>query len=409
MDRKTSQLSQLRIDRDAAARRRAALRPWWMVGGLIVIALGVGGWIAFPYANAIPVRVAVARAGVAAPAPAGTVVDASGYVVARTQATISAKVAGKVVELSVEEGQHVEKDQIVARLDDTNTRAALQQAEALVAQAEANLAAAKVMLDDATPIFRRSQAVFEKGVISREAYDNAKTSYDRARNGLFAAERGLTVAQAGVLVAQRNQDDTVVRAPFAGVVTARAAQVGEIVSPVSAGAGFTRTGIVTIVDMDSLEAEVDVSEHFIHLVRPGQSATVKLDAYPDWQIPGGTIAIIPTADRSKATVKVRVGFLEKDPRIMPDLVARVSFMGAAPAAAVASEPGVIVPPEAVRTAGDTSIVFVIRGDRVERRVVRLGARTAEGQTILSGMAPGERIAVDGSGRLAEGSTIRVEN
>ncbi|MEP7248116.1 MAG: efflux RND transporter periplasmic adaptor subunit, partial [Gammaproteobacteria bacterium] len=215
----------------------------------------------------------------------------------------------------------------------------------------------------------------------------------------------------GLAVAQRNLDDTVVRAPFSGVVTVKAAQAGEVVSPSSAGGGFTRTGIGTIVDMDSLEVEVDVSENFINRVRPEQPATIKLNAYPDWEIPASVIAVIPTADRSKATVKVRVGFKVRDPRILPDMGARVSFLSAAEATdskTASPRIAVLVPGDAVQANGDTGTVFIINGDNtVERRVVRLGARNADGQLVLSGLSGGMRVAVGNLSALSDGAKVHV--
>jgi RND family efflux transporter MFP subunit len=222
----------------------------------------------------------------------------------------------------------------------------------------------------------------------------------------------LAAAQASVEVAQRNQDDTIVRAPFSGVITVKAAQPGEIVSPVSAGGGFTRTGIGTIVDMDSLEVEIDVSESFINRVHPGQGAAIKLNAYPDWQIPGEVIAVIPTADRSKATVKVRVKILAKDPRILPEMGVRVQFLSDFPVAAVrsaGSRPGVVIPAGSVQASGESGVVYVIRSDdRLERRTVRLGPRTADGQTVLSGLAPGDRLAIADFSKLADGATVSID-
>jgi RND family efflux transporter MFP subunit len=214
------------------------------------------------------------------------------------------------------------------------------------------------------------------------------------------------------VVAQREEEDTIVHAPFTGVVTTKNAQPGEIVSPLSAGGGFTRTGICTLVDMDSLEVEVDVSENFISRVHAGEPAILKLNAYPDWQIPAYVIAVIPTADRSKATVKVRVGFKSRDPRILPEMGARVSFMssenksGATPAAG-----GVVIPAEAVvpgaQSGADTGAVFVIHGDTVERRVVRLGARSADGQVVLSGLSAGERVALGDFSKLKDGARVKI--
>ncbi len=255
-----------------------------------------------------------------------SVLDASGYIVAQRQATVSAKTTGRLQELYIEEGQRVKAGEIIARLDDSNSRATLAQARAGVSQAQANLRAAQVALADARPIYVRTEQERAAQVISAQEFDAAKQTYDAAQASFAIQQAALAGAQANLLVAERYQDDTIVRAPFSGVVTVKAAQPGDIVSPVSAGGGFTATGICTIVDMDSLEAEVDVSENFIHRVQPGQGAIVRLNAYPDWAIPASVVAIIPTADRSKATVKVRVGFKTRDARILPEMGARVSFL-----------------------------------------------------------------------------------
>jgi RND family efflux transporter MFP subunit len=271
---------------------------------------------------------------------------------------------------------------------------------------------AQVAFDDAKPIFQRNEQQIKAGVISAQTFDSARATYNAAEQDLAVRTRGVALARAGVEVAKRNLDDTIVRAPFAGIVTVKAAQAGEIVSPSSAGGGFTRTGIGTIVDMDSLEVEVDVSENFINRVRPNQPATVKLNAYPDWDIPAHVIAVIPTADRSKATVKVRVGFKEGDPRILPDMGARVSFLAEAEKQDGKSAPvavsAVVIPPDAVQANGDTGTVYVINGnDTVERRVVRLGARTSDGQLVLSGLPGGTRIAASNLAALSDGAKIHV--
>jgi RND family efflux transporter MFP subunit len=249
-------------------------------------------------------------------------------------------------------------------------------------------------------------------VISAQTFDTAKASYDAARTALEVAARSVEVAEARLAVAERNLDDTVVRAPFAGIVTVKAAQEGEMVSPMSAGGGFTRTGIGTIVDMGSLEVEVDVSESFINRVLPQQPVTVTLNAYPDWRIPARVIAIIPTADRAKATVRVRVGLEVSDPRILPEMGARVAFLdapekGASPAVSSAAQHAVVVPREAVQVDGDTGVVFVVAGNGVERRTVRLGSQNAGGQVVLAGLTVGTRLSRGDLGLLADGSKVRV--
>src|SRR5580658_2673355 len=375
MTDKSALLNQLRIDR---APQREAGSSWilWSIAAVVVLAAaGAGAWFALGAAGSLHVRAGLAEAAAAGgnPAGGGSLLDASGYIVARRQATVAAKITDRVVQVLIEEGQHVEADEVIARLDDTNTHAALDLAKAQVQQAQANLNAARIAADDAKPTYQRQQKLVGQGWTTAETFDTTKSSYDAAQANLLVQQQMLASAQASLHVAERNEDDTVVRAPFAGVVTVKAAQPGEMVSPISAGGGFTRTGIGTVVDMDSLEVEVDVNENFITRVRPGQPVTIRLNAYPDWEIPGAVIAIIPTADRSKATVKVRVAFKRRDERILPEMGARVSFLQEAGTQAAASPArrAVIIPAEAVEANGATGTVFVLHDGKVEERSVKL--------------------------------------
>jgi RND family efflux transporter MFP subunit len=328
-------LNQLRLERGEPVAAPGAGRLW-LIAGAIAIAVG-GGVVAalrLAEAPADDLRTSVAAAAAPAPpaspsaaaAPVASILDASGYVVARRQATVSAKVTGKVAAVLIEEGQRVETGEVIARLDDANARAQVAHAEAQVEQQRANRDAMRIAFDNAGPTFARNHQQFAANVISAQAFDDAKAGYDAAQASLEVATRALAVAEANLAVAHRNLDDTVVRAPFGGIVTVKAAQEGEMVSPVSAGGGFTRTGIGTIVDMDSLEVEVDVSENFISRVETGQRVAITLNAYPDRRMPGRVIAIIPTADRAKATVKVRVGFEQRDASVLPEMGARVAFL-----------------------------------------------------------------------------------
>jgi RND family efflux transporter MFP subunit len=410
MNDRSSLIDQLKIDRPPEVQATPRWL-WWVGGALLLLALvGAAGWLLAPRAVTVGVATAERAPADVAIGP-GSILDASGYVVARRQATVSSKITGKVVAVMIEEGQRVERDEVIARLDDTNARAAVAQARAGRAQAEANLTAARVALENALPTFRRNEQQLEKAVISAQDFDTAKASYDAARTGADVAARAVEVAQAALAYAERNLEDTVVRAPFGGIVTVKAAQEGEMVSPVSAGGGFTRTGIGTIVDMDSLEIEVDVSESFINRVHPDQPATVKLNAYPDWDIPAHVIAIIPTADRAKATVKVRLALEVKDARILPEMGVRVAFLesvsSAAPTESASAPRAIVVPPEAVQANGDTGIVFVIADGRVERRSVRLGGRIGTGHVVLSGLTAGTRIAAGDLAQLADGVEVRV--
>jgi RND family efflux transporter MFP subunit len=412
MDHKASLLDQLRIDRNQTPRNAGAgAGRWWIIGIAVVVLLAAAAatWV-FAFAReAVPIHTVAAKAlasGAAGGPAGGSLLDASGYVVALREATVSAKAIYKVNDVLVQEGQSVTQGQVIARLDDTNTRAALEQARAQVKQLEAALAAAKLAEVDARPIFLRNQTQLAEGLISPEVFDSSKSSYDAAQTAALVAEGNLAVAKASVEINQRYEDDTVIKAPFDGVVTVKNAQPGEIVSPQFSGGG----GIAKIVDMDSLEVDVDVSENFINRVRSKQAATITLNAYPDWQIPAEVIAVIPTADRSKATVKVRIAFKQKDARIVPEMGARVSFLDDVPqshGSAASSTPGVMVPAEAVQANGDSGTVFVVSGDVVEHRAVRLGARDANSQTILSGLQPGAILAIGDFSKLSDGARVRI--
>jgi RND family efflux transporter MFP subunit len=405
-------IEQLRIERPAEAPHRTAV-PWGIgVGVIVVMALGAIAYSWYP--RAVAIQIAIAEPVAESAVGPSSILDASGYVVARRKATVSAKITGRVVMVDIEEGQRVERDQVIARLDDTNVRAAVAQAHAEAEQSKANYGAAEVALANAAPTFHRNQQQFARAVISAQTFDTAKAAYDTARTGLDVAARAVRVAETRLALAERNLDDTVVRAPFAGIVTVKAAQEGEMVSPMSAGGGFTRTGIGTIVDMSSLEVEVDVSESFINRVVAAQPVTVRLNAYPDWSIPARVIAIIPTADRAKATVKVRVGFDVTDARILPEMGARVAFLAAADGGAEltstthAAQRSVLVPQESVQIDGDSGVVFVVADGSVERRTVRLGSQGAAGQVVLAGLAAGTRLARGDLGSLTDGMRVRVE-
>jgi RND family efflux transporter MFP subunit len=413
MDDKAALLQQLRIDRGSAA---APTRMPWIVGGalgLVVLAALAWWWWSRP--AGVLVRVVTAQAiASGSDAAAASVLDASGYVVARRQATVSSKITGKMTELDIEEGDHVKAGQIIAKLDDSNVRAALNESKAQLDYAKAGLAETEVNLANAQRDYDRQSALIKDHYVSQAAVDTARTALDALRAQLATQKSNIEVAERGLEVTERSLDDTIVRAPFAGVVTVKAAQPGEIVSPISAGGGFTRTGIGTIVDMDSLEVQVDVNENFINRVQPGQAAIAKLNAYPDWQIPAHVIAVIPTADRSKGTVTVRIALDQKDARILPEMGVRVAFLeeptpaGAAGAVHEAPVGGVSLPGDAVQASGATGVVYVVHGDRVERRAVRLGAPLADRVTISSGLSAGERVAVGDFARLRDGTTIRIQ-
>jgi RND family efflux transporter MFP subunit len=405
---------QLKIERDPLVPRRGGSGEgrWGMVFGLgagaaIVVLAAIYFLITRP--DLVSVQVAEAKpVWSGAVGMSSTLLDASGYVVAQREATVSAKVTGKVAQVMIEEGQHVVAGQVIATIDNSNAKAALDQAIAQAAAVQATVRVAEASLEGPQSQYNRSKSA-SPGILSAQSIQNDKTSFDTARENLELARRQAAAAQSTVEVYQRSEDDTVVRAPFAGVVTATAAQPGEIVAPV-AGGGFTRTGICTIVDMDSLEVDVDVAESFISRVTPGMSAIVKLDAYPDWEIPAQVITVIPTADRSKGTVTVRVGFKVKDSRIIPEMGAHVAFLSPTPAQGSSGAPSrsVTVPPDAVQTEdGGQAVVFVIEGGRAQRRAIRLGDRNIQGQIVVAGLAPGEIVAVEGADHLKDGAGVKI--
>ena len=307
---KSELLKQLHIDRSDTEAPRSRAR-WFVLVGCVLLVLA-GGLLWFNLTRSEPPTVRTAVARVASQEPiSSSVLDASGYVTARRQATVSAKITGKVTEVLIEEGMRVKEGDVLARLDDTEAKAQLALAQAQLTAARSQLAEIRAQLIQVERDYTRQQALFNRQLISVQALDAALAQRDMLRARLASTEEQIKVAQESVAVAQVQLDNTVVRAPFSGVVVAKAAQPGEIISPMSAGGGFTRTGIGTIVDMDSLEIQVDVNEAFINRVKPEQPVEAMLNAYPEWKIPGAVIAIIPTADRSKATVKVRIAINQR--------------------------------------------------------------------------------------------------
>jgi RND family efflux transporter MFP subunit len=373
-----------------------------------VLALAAGAWFLWARMATPTVRTVAARA--AAPAGgAASVLDASGYVTARRQATVSAKITGKVTEVLIEEGQRVKEGAVLARLDDTEARAQLTLARAQLAAARSQEGEIRALLAQAERDYTRQQELFGRQLVAAQVLDAALAQRDTLRARLANNVEQVRVAAESVRVAEVQLDNTIIRAPFSGVVVAKSAQPGEMISPISAGGGFTRTGIGTIVDMDSLEIQVDVNESFINRVTAEQPVEATLNAYPDWKIPGSVIAIIPTADRSKATVKVRIAIKSRDPRIVPDMGARVAFLTTAPAAGAAPPPApaVLVPADAVRGDGGAAVVFVLASDRVERRGVTLGQTVGTEREIVAGLRAGERVVIAPPASLKDGDTVRV--
>lgn len=396
-------LDQLRIDRRPPPTRSPRLALGLAAG--LLVALGIAGALWWQSgARAVPVRTVAARELAAANGGERTLLNASGYVVARRQATVSAKLTGKIAEVLVDEGMRVQAGQVLARLDASNLEASLKLAEAQAQAAQAALAETQVRLELAEREWRRIQELADTGVASEADLDQARAEVNSLRARLERQRAEVAVGERQVAVLLQQLEDLVIRAPFDGVVTTKDAQPGEMVSPVSAGGGFTRTGICTIVDMTSLEIEVDVNESFINRVQPGQPVEAVLDAYPDWKMPARVKAIIPTADRQKATVKVRVSLEALDPRILPQMGVKVAFRDTVTVAA--GKPLVTVPKDAVQTEQGRSVVWVVSQGRAERRAVTLGERRNDELTVLAGLAVGERVATSNLQALSDGARVK---
>ncbi len=402
---KTELLNQLRIDRGDT--EQVVSRRWLYVS-LVAVTLIAAGMIAWLLGREVPVPVKVASARpMAAAAGPASVLDATGFVTARRQATVSAKITGKVHEVRIEEGQRVAEGEVLATLDDTDAQAELELSRAQFESARSQLAEIEANLGNAERELVRQQDLNARKLGTAQALDAAQTQVAALRARLASQQQGVAVARESLDLSQVQLDNTIVRAPFAGVVTVKAAQPGEMISPISAGGGFTRTGIGTIVDMDSLEVQVDVNESYINRVQAEQSVEAVLNAYPDWRIPAHVIAIIPAADRARATVKVRIGLDERDARILPDMGVRVAFLEARVAATDPQpEPkGVLVPAAAIRDDAGTSVVFVVREGLAKRRPVTVGGSVGDARQVLSGIAAGESVVVDGPDDLADGAAV----
>jgi RND family efflux transporter MFP subunit len=410
-------LDSLKIDRAAPGRPSSGARGWTVALVLMAaVAVGASYWfllraqpleVELATAVAVPLTSSGARA-------AAAVLNASGYVVARREATVSAKVTGKIAAVLIEEGMVVEEGQLLAQLDDQTLRPLLELAETQLEASRAELAEVAVRRSEAEREQRRLERLRTENLSSERDVDRAQSEVGALAARFARLERAVDVADATVAVRAQEIEDLEVRAPFAGVIVSKDAQPGEMVSPISAGGGFTRTGIATLVDLDSREIEVDVNESFINRVQAGQKTEATLDAYPDWIIPSHVINIVPTADRQKATVKVRIAFDELDPRILSNMGVKVTFLdssgkdepstssGAAPA-----RPAVRVPASAVARDGGTSFVWRVRGDRVERVAVRVGAQRGGEVEVLAGINAGDVVVAEPPAGLTEGSAVEA--
>ena len=388
-------LDDLRIERRSEA--KPSLKPGRWIAGAIFIAAVALVILWFNRPKPIEVQTVIARELGGGKAER-TVLNASGYVTARREATVSSKITGKVIEVLIEEGMQVKEGQVLARLDDTNTKASLLLAEAQLKSAQAALAETRVHIDDAEKELKRQAGLLKDKIATQADYDHAEAAALALKAKLEQQQADVTVAERTVATWQQQMDDTIIRAPFSGMVTSKNAQPGEMISPISAGGGFTRTGICTIVDMESLEIEIDVNESYINRVQPAQPVEATLDAYPDWKIACKVIAIIPTADRQKSTVKVRVGFDKLDPRILPEMSVKVAFREAAGGGSpAAGSSAVAVPKGAVQQVDGRDVVLVVQNGRAERRAVTVRDSSGDELAITAGVIGGRK----GGGGLAK--------
>ena len=399
-------LGALRIDKDKRQERKAGKIFGIILAAILVVALVAGA--TFYSRNSAPV-VEVAAAQKAGNAGPTALLNASGYVTPRRRATIAAKITGRVIGVYFDEGVHVKEGQILAKLDDSDVKRALDSAVADRNSTKAQIADYEVQLKNAELLVHRSKELQAAGVQSQEILDNAVTSADSLRAKIALTKEQVAAAESRINEAQQAVDNTVIRAPFEGIVVSKDAQVGEMVSPISAGGGFTRTGIATIVDMNSNEIEVDVNEAYIARVVPEQKVTAVLDAYPDWQIPSKVRTVIPTADRQKATVKVRISFIKLDPKILPDMGVKVTFLGDEPKKqAGAVEPVATVPTAALRDDNGSKIVYIVKDNKLERRAVKPGNPRGSDTEIFAGLIPGDLIVTKGPPDLHDGESIQLK-
>ncbi|RDS82955.1 efflux RND transporter periplasmic adaptor subunit [Dyella monticola] len=405
----TDLLKELRIERHQRDDHGKGSGRWpWIIGVVVLVLLAAGAGIWWWSGHrAVSVHVAQAVAASADPS-AGAVLQATGYVTARRQATVSAQITGTLTAVLIEEGDHVKDGQILAKLDDSQYKAALDTAVAQAKAAHALVNQYQVQLAQNLRDASRDETLAKQGLVSKQAAEQARTLADSARAQLISQQKNAVAMDAQVVEAQVNYDYCYIRAPFDGVITTKDAQVGEVVSPFSAGGGFTRTGVGTIVDMDSLEVDVDVNEAYIGRVTPSMPAEAVLDAYPDWRIPAHVIAIVPAADRGKATVKVRVALEKKDARLVPDMGVRVSFLETKPAVATQAPKGVLVPAKAIVKRDGNDSVFIASNGKVHRQAVQPATQAfGDMRLIPDSVNVGDNVVVSPPDDLHDGSNVSV--
>ena len=394
-------ISKLTIDRSATPAARARGRRWpWVAGAIVVVAAAIVGFLELGRAQTVE----TAAVTTAYPSQAVTLLNATGYVVAQRKAAVASKATGRLEWLGVMEGSRVKKDEVIARLENRDVAAGRDQAAANVKVAAANVEQARAEFRDAEVNLKRSQELAAKNYISGSALDSAVARFDKARAGLQSSEAALAVARANLKSAEVTLDWTLIRAPFDGVVLTKSANVGDNITPFSQAAD-TKGAVVTIADMDTLEVEADVAEASLGKIRPGQPCEIQLDAVPDQRFPGAVNRIVPTVDRAKATVLVKIRFLERDERVLPDMSAKVAFLEREVSAAD-RKPVTVVPKRAVVERNGENVVFVLKDGRAVRTKVEVG-RTIIDLVQVAGVPVGERVIVKPLDKVADGERVKV--
>lgn len=403
-------LGSLRIDRSVSTSAGGGSKRLIYIGVAVVIAaalaFGLWSWLG---KKTLEVTTVTVEADSSGPSLGNSVLNASGYVVARRMSTVSSKVTGKVLEIYVEEGMEVKKDQVVARLDPINSRTILTMSERELDAARRNLTEIEVRMAEAKRNLDRNETLVKQQLVSQTALDTTRAEYNALQARLEASKAQVKVSESQLAMRKLDFDDLNVRAPFAGVVISKDAQPGEMISPLSAGGGFTRTGIATIVDMDSREIEVDVNEAYINRVKSNQRVEATLDAYPDAPLAAHVINIVPTADRTKATVRVRIAFDKLEPQILPDMGIKVRFLDdqPPPEAVANTGPRIRVPSVAIQRADGDAFVWVVSDKRVERRAVTLGPESDGTIEVRAGVISGEELVSPVVAGLEDGGKIKI--
>jgi RND family efflux transporter MFP subunit len=406
----SSSLGSLRIDRTVSAPASGAGKRLLYIGiaAALIIAAGIGAWLWFGK-KTLEVTTVTAEADSTGPSLGSSVLNASGYVVARRMSTVSSKVTGKVLEIYVEEGMEVKKDQVIARLDPVNSRTILTMSERELDAARRNLTEIEVRVAEAKRNLERNEALVKQQLVSQTALDTTRAEFNALQARLEASKAQVKVSESQLAMRQLDFDDLNVRAPFSGVVISKDAQPGEMISPLSAGGGFTRTGIATIVDMDSREIEVDVNEAYINRVKNNQRVEATLDAYPDAPLAAHVINVVPTADKTKATVRVRIAFDKLEPQILPEMGIKVAFLDEqpAPSAAAKTGPRIRVPSVAIQRSGTDAFVWIVSNSHVERRAVTLGPESDGSIEVRAGVNSGDELVSPVIAGLEDGAKVKV--